>query len=342
MVAREVPDPGATTARERGTYAHTSEVSMSASPDRSGILVGVDGSEFSDVAVRWAVREAVMRQEDLTVMAVAERHMPLLVTYDNEKILNSRQSQHSEIDQVLADARRIVDDMLGESRSVRVEIAFMFAHPLGALIEASEEMRLVVVGCRGMGAWDRLTLGSVSSGLVRHAHCPVAVIHKERLALDAHAPILLGIDGSPASESATAMAFEEASLRRAPLIAVHAWADHSMSAADLDGAMDEQRGAEILSERLAGWQEDYPDVHVKPTLIDQDAGRWLVNHSDTAQLIVVGSHGRGGFAGMLLGSVSSTVVHAAEVPVIVARTSDGPTQPSDSAAPASHTDAAGR
>ena len=200
-----------------------------------------------------------------------------------------------------------------------MDTEFLFAHPLAALIDASKDMRLVVVGCRGMSALDRLTLGSISSGLIRHAHCPVAVIHKQHPEPDVHAPILLGIDGSPASEFATAIAFDQASHRRAPLIAMHAWADSLTSGAHLNWTIDEQKGEELLSERLAGWQENYPDVHVKPTVIHQDASRWLVNHSDTAQLIVVGSHGRGGFAGMLLGSVSSTVVHAAEVPVIVAR-----------------------
>ena len=177
----------------------------------------------------------------------------------------------------------------------------------------------MVVGCRGMSAMDRLTLGSVSSGLVRHAHCPVAVIHKHHPEPDVDAPILLGIDGSPASEFATAIAFDEASHRRAPLIAMHAWAHSVTSGARLNWTIDEEMGDEALSERLAGWQENYPDVQVKPTVIHEDASRWLVNHSEKAQLIVVGSHGRGGFAGMLLGSVSSAVVHAAEVPVIVAR-----------------------
>ena len=291
---------------------------MTMAPNTSGILVGVDGSEFSDTAVRWAVHEAAMRHEALTLMTVAERRGPR-VTYDNETIQNSRRAQHSEGDRILAAARQIVDEVLGDRRSGKVDTEFLFAHPLATLIDASKDMRLVVVGCRGISALDRLTLGSVSSGLVRHAHCPVAVIHKQHPEPDVHAPILLGIDGSPASEFATAIAFDEASYRRAPLIAMHAWADSFRSGAHLNWTIDEQKGGELLSERLAGWQENYPDVHVKPTVIREDASRWLVNHSDTAQLIVVGSHGRGGFAGMLLGSVSSTVVHAAEVPVIVAR-----------------------
>lgn len=285
---------------------------------QSGILVGVDGSEFSDAAVRWAAREAALRHEPLKLLAVAERQGPH-VTYDSETMQRSRKAQHDEGDRVLAAARQIVDEVLVDAGVDGLASEFRFAHPLATLIDASTDVRMVVVGCRGRSALDRLTLGSVSSGLVRHAHCPVAVIHKEHADADRHAPILVGIDGSPASESATTIAFDEASNRRAPLIALHAWADALTAGTHLNPTIDEQIGGEVLSERMAGWQERYPDVHVTPVLTHQDAGRWLVNHSDTAQLVVVGSHGRGGFAGMMLGSVSATVVHAAEVPVIVAR-----------------------
>lgn len=293
---------------------------MSTTARPSGILVGVDGSEFSDAAVRWAAREAALHHEALTLMTVAERQRTR-ITYQTETLQESRRAQHSEGDRILAAAKQIVEDTLDHNAVRKVRYEFLFAHPLSTLIDASKDVRMVVVGCRGRNALDRLTLGSVSSGLVRHAHSPVAVIHKEHADPGMRAPILLGVDGSPASEFATTIAFDEASHRHAPLVAMHAWADPLTAGAHLNWTIDEAKGGEVLSERLAGWQEKYPDVEVRPTLVHQDAGRWLVNHSDSAQLVVVGSHGRGGFAGMLLGSVSSTVVHAAEVPVIVARQS---------------------
>ena len=88
---------------------------------------------------------------------------------------------------------------------------------------------MVVVGCRGLGAIGRRVLGSVSWGLVHHAHCPVAVIHDEDplMPQPAMAPVVVGIDGSPASESATAIALEEASRRGVELVAVHAWSDYT-------------------------------------------------------------------------------------------------------------------
>jgi nucleotide-binding universal stress UspA family protein len=166
-----------------------------------------------------------------------------------------------------------------------------------------------------------MLLGSVSSALVQHANCPVAVIHSSEGATpDSDAAVLVGIDGSPASEAATAFAFDEASRRGVDLVALHAWSDVGVfPVLGMDWHDREIEGREVLAERLAGWQERYPDVHVQRSLVCDTPAKWLLDAAERAQLVVVGSRGRGGFDAMLLGSVSSTVVHSAKIPVIVVR-----------------------
>ncbi len=130
------------------------------------------------------------------------------------------------------------------------------------------------------------------------------------------------IVGVAASEQATAIAFDEASRRGVYLVALLAWSDWTARGSPaIEWSTLQSVGGKLLAERLAEWQERYPDVWVRRVVVPDRAASNLVIRSDSAQLVVVGSHGRGGFGGMLLGSVSSAVVHAARMPVIVARQS---------------------
>jgi nucleotide-binding universal stress UspA family protein len=150
----------------------------------------------------------------------------------------------------------------------------------------------------------------------------VAIVHEEDplMSYSAQAPVLVGIDGSSASESATAIAFDEASRRNVGLIALHAWSDADVSEwPGFDWPATESMAEEVIAERLAGWQERYPDVPITRIVVCDKPARQLVQRAEDAQLVVVGSRGRGGFAGMLVGSVSETVAQMARVPVIVAR-----------------------
>lgn len=227
--------------------------------------------------------------------------------------------------------RRLVDGALkvveeatqhGGPAGVHTEILASGAVP--TLIDLSKEAEIVVTGAQGSGRWPGRLLGSVSSALLRHAHCPVAIIHDEDSSMPdtSQAPVLVGIDGSPASELATAIAFDEASRRRTGLIALHAWSDLDVSEwPGIDWPATQSMAEEVLAERLAGWQEQYPDVQVSRSVVQAQPARQLVQQSEQAQLVVVGSRGRGGFAGMLVGSVGETVAQMARVPVIVARES---------------------
>ncbi len=223
---------------------------------------------------------------------------------------------------VIADAIRVAEETVRQDDRPEIDSELVCAAPVPALIDLSKEAYMVVVGCRGQSAPERILLGSVSTGLVHHAHCPVAVIHEESpIPLgSSQLPVLVGIDGSRASELAAGIAFDEASFRGVDLLAVHAWTDSDTSGV-LSRAWSalQSRAAEILAERLAGWQERYPDVTVHRRLVFDRPARHLLEESESAQLVVVGSHGRGGFPGMSLGSVGATVAHAARIPAIVAR-----------------------
>jgi nucleotide-binding universal stress UspA family protein len=284
-----------------------------------GVLVCVDGSAASDAAVAWGTREAIMRRLPVTLMHAIPPVVvgwPVGQLYADMPEWQKDNAQHA-IDQ----ARKALRASLGESEPPETHTEIAYSSVVPALIDASKNAWMIVAGSQGLGAIGRLLLGSVTTGLVHHAHCPVAVIHStENGAPDSDAPVLLGIDGSPASEAATALAFDEASHRGVGLRALHVWSDVGVfPVLGMDWRDRESEGQEILAERLAGWQERYPDVHVERLLFCDKPSQWLVAESDHAQLVVVGSHGRGGFPGMLLGSVSSAVAQAARVPVIVAR-----------------------
>jgi nucleotide-binding universal stress UspA family protein len=221
----------------------------------------------------------------------------------------------------LDDAVRIVEKAIPGPGLIQVETEMYYSATVPTLVDMSKEAEMVVVGSRGHSAFGSL-LGSVSASLVQHAHCAVAVIHDEdpMMPYPAHAPVLVGIDGSPTSELATAIAFDEASRRHVDLIALHAWSDSRLvDFSGIDWPTMNSSEDEVLAERLAGWQERYPDVMVHRHIVCDRPARELIERSEAAQLVVVGSHGRGGFAGMLLGSVSSAVVQSARMPVIVAR-----------------------
>ncbi|OBA87084.1 universal stress protein, partial [Mycolicibacterium elephantis] len=195
-----------------------------------------------------------------------------------------------------------------------------------SLVDLSKEAQLIVVGCRGQGSIARRLMGSISRGLVQRAHCPVAVLHDEDPLMScpvARAPVVVGIDGSPASELAAEIAFDEASRRGVELVAVHAWMDDTTFELPADewSATGKGMAEQTLTQQLTRWRQRYPEVPVRQVVVRDQPARQLVKQADDAQLVVVGSHGRGGFAGMLLGSVAAAVAESARMPVIVARSS---------------------
>jgi nucleotide-binding universal stress UspA family protein len=288
--------------------------------NRFGVIVGADGSPASRVAVDWAAREAELRRSPLTVVhvvptgtVVSWMDVPITERYWADR---DRRAQ-----KVITDALALVTDAISDRPAITVAHRIMEAPTVPALVEMSATAEMVVVGCRGQGGVGRLLLGSVSTGLVHRAHCPVAVVRDEDPLMPdpAHAPVVVGTDCSSASDLATEIAFDEAAWRGAPLVAVHVWSDHIDDLADYLWTDAEQSARRALTEYLERWRHRYPKVTVRVAVERDHPARRLLDHADKAQLLVVGSHGRGGFEGMLLGSLSSAVVHGARMPVIVAR-----------------------
>jgi nucleotide-binding universal stress UspA family protein len=292
---------------------------MSASEKRYGIVVGVDGSAASDAAVFWAARDAAMRNVSLTLVHMFKTFVPAFPQIPTPSGVGVWQEDDGR--KVLEQAVKIAEDAVPTDRKISIASEVKRSLPVPTLVDLSDEAEMVVVGCNGRGAVARVLLGSVSSGVVRSAKCPVAVIRAEASYMphSDRAPVLVGIDCSPASEPALAIAFDEASRRGVELTALHAWSDAAVYQLPwLDWKSEAERS---LAEYLAGWQERYPDVKVNRLIALDHPGRALIEESESAQLVVVGSHGRGGLSGMLLGSVSNAVVHAVRTPVIVARPS---------------------
>lgn len=291
---------------------------MSTAPSTRPIVVGVDGSSASKVAVDWAARSAAMRRVPLKL--VNALNPPVVMTFPEVPMPAGYLQWQQE------EGRKVLDAALvtaaAAAQDVEVSTELVSGPSVPSLVEESKNAALIVVGCRGRGALARGLLGSVSTGLVHHAFCPVAIIHDEDPLMPhpSQAPVVVGLDGSPASEKAVGIAFEEASFRGVDLVAVHAWSDTGVfEFPGADWSTQQAEAEEVLSERLSGWQERYPDVLVRRVVVADKPAHQLLEQAESAQLLVLGSHGRGGFAGMLLGSVSTAVVHAAKMPVIVAR-----------------------
>jgi nucleotide-binding universal stress UspA family protein len=275
------------------------------------VAVGVDGSESSEQAVRWAAREASRRKVPLRLVQAVDPTLPPHRYGDPGFGPDVHQIRIRAARAHLTDAARAAAE---EATGVVVQQEVLDGFPVPGLLDESRSAQLVVIGDRGLGGVAGLLLGSVAVALAARGESPVAVVRGRTSATSG--PVVVGVDGSPVSEAALAYAFEAADARSTELVVVYAWRDLLLDqSTPLDEAIEQQE----LAERLAGWGGKYPDVPVRRVVVRDTPARAIVEQSVTAQLVVVGSHGRGSLGGLLLGSVSNAVLHKAECPVVVVR-----------------------
>ena len=281
------------------------------------IVVGVDGSADSQRAVRWAVEEASGSGTPLLLLHSISRP---LETSTAAPIVEARARGEG----ILAQARALVGDFPEVSVSAR-RMEGLGLMPAAALAEASEQASVVVVGARGHGGFTGLLLGSVSQHAARHAACPVIAV---RAPADVRSQrVVVGVDGSASAQQALDFACEHAGRRGGEVTAVLGWRGptlHGLGVVvpvteDARQQQQQQRHQAQLEEWLAPTRSRFPDVQLEAEAIPGHAARLLIDASEHAALVVVGSRGRGAFAGLLLGSVGQSVLDHARCPVAVVR-----------------------
>jgi nucleotide-binding universal stress UspA family protein len=285
------------------------------------VVIGVDGSPASESALRWAVNEARRTSRALHVVHALE----------TELVISDRQQLGTK--EAPAESDPILTAALDLARAAAPKIDVVGHSVTGfaptTLIAASKIAGSLVLGSHGRSAIPSALMGSVSEQVAIHSSCPVVVVRANVTTEDAGpGRVVVGVDGSQASEPALGYAFEYAASTGAGLVAVHTWWWEPLEGVSLgepwmgDWTEIASQEATLVSEALAGWAERYPDVTVRSHVVRGDPVVELLEQSRDASLLVVGSRGRGGFIGLLLGSVSRRVLKRATVPVAVIRSAD--------------------
>ncbi|WP_101851517.1 universal stress protein [Kocuria flava] len=297
-------------------------------PDVTGeIVVGIDGSEQSLGALRWAAREG--RRRGLPVRMVTAYSLPVFSG-------SGFDTGYATVDEaaLARGVEELLNDAAAQVRSTGVELRATVetGDPSGALLELSRTAELLVLGSRGRGGLLGRLLGTVSTAVPAHAKCPTGVVplpwSKEHLGEEALAGtaalverVVVGSDGSSQARAAMLEAAEEARLLDVPLTVVCAVPPVSGAVAWMPTAVDFEAMYDDVARALQGgvaWLKSwFPDLEIGSELADGPPVQVLVDQTRRNRLVVVGTRGRGGFAGMLLGSTSQGVLHNAAGPVLI-------------------------
>lgn len=284
------------------------------------LVVGFDGSPAADAALAWSVHEARRRACPLqAVMAWYPSGDPQQVA--GLSALTSTAELKVSISRDVSD---MVDAALTriDARGAAVTPEVSYGHPAKALIDAAGAQRLLVVGSRGRGPIAGTLLGSVSQTCAQYARGPMVVV-RGRSSLGEAGRVVVGVDGSAGSINALRFAAHAAASRSGVLHVVHAWlgslAGEARSVWPEPDRAPELAAAAVLQESLLRGLGPSPEVEITPQLVEGLDYVSLLDVAQGADLLVVGSRGRGGWRGLLLGSVSLHCISQSPCPVAVIR-----------------------
>lgn len=278
---------------------------------RHPLVVGATRSEASHAAVAWAAEEAARRRRPLRLVHAQEWPAHAAEADQPGHPPKLWEVHFRALGQSTLETARLVALNLYPDLEVGTELAE--GRPVRVLREAAEEASLLVLGAhRTVEIEGILPYGGIGASLVGHPPCAVALVFTPAGGSKADGPVVVGVDGSAASEAAVALAFEEAALWSTELVAVEV---RRSRRADAPGVARESLLG--LSEALAGWGEKFPGVHVRREVLGGHPAMVLSQQAVGARCLVVGSRGVGGFRGLILGSTSRTLVHHAPCPLIV-------------------------
>lgn len=259
------------------------------------IVVGIDGSHQSQLALGWAVDQALLEKRPLTILHTAQLEDP---------------------PRVAEDAR---DEALRRAPGLEVTCQVKVADPRTALLDLGRDAAMIVIGSRGRGPVRSLLLGSVSAAVSRHAPCPV-IVHRPGNPGRVRHGVVVGVDGSERSLPVLEFAYRMAAQRDLPLTVLHCYSD-ALVAAGVEAAVlppvpiEEHQLA--LAEVVSGFAERYPEVTVSIEVVAGVTNTVLALQGERMNLVVVGAH-HGGWTGTLLhGAASTAVLEHASCPVAV-------------------------
>ena len=286
------------------------------------IVVGIDGSALSKAALRWALAEALRRA---ATVEVVHAWSPPTIAFTPYASTAVPVVGAEDVEAAAARAMtRTMAEVADVAEGVDVTTSIERGNAAEVLATKAKGASMLVVGSHGHGGFAGMLLGSTSTQLLHHAPGPVVVVNSSTLQPSGR--IVVGVDGSAPSIEALRWALEEARLRRVGVDVVHGWqypgvlffGETMVIAADdvAEGAAD------VLQQTMAAVADEVGDLDVRTFVERGHPVGVLAEHAKDAALVVVGSRGRGGFTGLLLGSVSSEVVHHAPCPAVVVRTAE--------------------